>query len=207
MVKLRKQIDSLEAELGIPPDTANIQSQINDIRARLAEDLKNYGPQYPEVITLKRQLAGLSEQQQARGATPTTYRETKDADNPAYLVLKSQLSALEEQRKSLLAQLASVREQHDLYAKRVAEAPANQRIYAELSRDYDNAQLRYRELKEKKLSADMNEQVEQGRQGERLAVIEAPDLPSSPRMPPPQTGGSWRNHIGGLWRTVHGLCG
>jgi polysaccharide biosynthesis transport protein len=216
VVKLRKQVDSLEAQLGIPPDTANTQSQINDIRAKLAEDLKNYGPQYPEIMALKRQLAGLSEQQQARSATPTAYRETKDADNPAYLVLKSQLSALEEQRKSLFAQLATVREQHELYAKRVAEAPTNEREYAALSRDYDNAQLRYRELKEKKLSADMNEQVEQGRQGERLAVIEAPDLPTSPRMPPRRLaifGGIVLGLFGGVFmayatesmsQTIHG---
>jgi uncharacterized protein involved in exopolysaccharide biosynthesis len=202
VIKLRKQIDSLEAQLGIPPDTANIQSQMNDIRAKLAEDQKNYGPDYPEILTLKRQLVGLGEQQQARGATPTAYRDTKDADNPAYLVLKSQLSALQEQRKSLLAQLATVQEQHELYAKRVAEAPANEREYAALSRDYDNAQLRYRELKERKLSADMNEQVEQGRQGERLAVIEAPDLPGSPRMPPRRlaiSGGIIFGLFGGLF--------
>jgi succinoglycan biosynthesis transport protein ExoP len=216
VIKLRKQIDSLEAQLGIPADTANIQSQINDIRAKLVEDAKNYGPNYPEVPILKRELAGLAEQQQARSATPTAYRETKDADNPAYLVLKSQLSALEEQRKSFLAQLVTVREQHDLYAKRVAEAPANEREYAALSRDYDNAQIRYRELKERKLSADMSEQVEQERQGERLAVIEAPDLPTSPRMPPRRlaiSGGIILGLFGGIFmayatesmgQTVHG---
>jgi succinoglycan biosynthesis transport protein ExoP len=202
VIKLRKQIDSLEAQLGIPPDTANIQSQINDVRAKLAQDQKSYGPDYPEILTLKRKLVGLAAEQQARGALPTAYRETKDADNPAYLVLKSQLSALEEQRKSLFLQLATTQEQHELYAKRVGEAPANEREYAALSRDYDNSQLRYRELKEKKLAADMNEQVEQGRQGERLAVIEAPDLPTSPRMPPRRlaiAGGIIFGLFGGLF--------
>ena len=56
--------------------------------------------------------------------------------------------------------------------------------YAALSRDYENSQLRYRGLKEKKMSADMNETMEQGRKAQRLDVIDAPDLPDRAHFPP-----------------------
>jgi hypothetical protein len=44
--------------------------------------------------------------------------------------------------------------------------------------------LRYREIKEKKMSADMNETMEQGRKAQRLDVIDAPDLPDRAHFPP-----------------------
>jgi len=184
VVKLRKQIDSLQSQLGIAPDSANIHSQVDDLRARLAELQKNYGPDYPETVSLQRKLKALVATEQSRTATPTLRQGVKDADNPAYLVLQSQLSALEVQRRSLLAQQENSSQQHVLYTKRVAEAPSVEQEFASLSRDYDNAQLRYRELKDRKLSADMNEQLEQGRKGERLMIMESPDLPNSPRLPP-----------------------
>ena len=54
---------------------------------------------------------------------------------------------------------------------------------AALSRDYENAQLRYRELKEKKMAADMDAQMEEQRIGERLIVIVPPQLPTHTQPP------------------------
>ena len=48
---------------------------------------------------------------------------------------------------------------------------------AVLTRDYDNSQLRYRELKERKMAADMDVQMVQERKGQRLVVISPPELP------------------------------
>lgn len=47
----------------------------------------------------------------------------------------------------------------------------------EHTRDYENAQLRYRELMAKKLEADTNEVIEQDRIGQRLVMINPPELP------------------------------
>ena len=99
-------------------------------------------------------------------------------------MLQYQLKSIDGQYKSLLEQRDVARSQYEHYQQLIAETPAVQREYAALSRDYDNAQLRYRELKEKKLSADMNQQMEQGRQGERLEVIDSPELPLRPHFPP-----------------------
>ena len=53
----------------------------------------------------------------------------------------------------------------------VAENPMLEQEMARLSRDYENAQLRYRDLKEKKMAADMDEQMIQDRKGQRLSVV------------------------------------
>ena len=185
VLKLRHQIDALQAEANPPGDTADIEAQIADIRTNLAAAEKSYGPDHPDVKALRRQLKALEARKAAGANAPTDHSLTKkDADNPAYLMLQSQLQGTDSQIASLITEREESKKQLDLYQQRIAETPVVEREYEALSRDYDNAQLRYRELKEKKMAADMNETMEQGRKAERLDVIDAPDLPDRPHFPP-----------------------
>lgn len=184
VVKLRHQIDALQAELGPTQDPAQLQAQITDLRANLAAAEKTYGPDHPDVKALSKQLKALESQRAAATAAPGDQLIKKDADNPAYLMLMSQLQAADAQYQGLLTQQAQAKHDHDVYEQRVLDTAAIEREFAALSRDYDNAQLRYRDLKERKMSADMNETMEQGRKAERLVVIDAPDLPDRAHFPP-----------------------
>lgn len=179
VVRLRHQIESLQKELGQTSDTAQLQSQLDDARTNLTAATANYGPDHPDVQALRKHVSDLENQlaNQARSPSPSSQIK-KDADNPAYLMLNSQLQATEEQYKALVAQRASLQGQYQRYQMNVAQTPILEQQYATLSRDYENAQLRYRELKEKMLSADMNEQAEKGRVAERLQVIDSPELPT-----------------------------
>jgi polysaccharide chain length determinant protein (PEP-CTERM system associated) len=160
-------------------------NQLKALQTKLATLSGQYGPNHPDVISVNRQIEALKAKIAAEGAPAgTTPATSAEADNPSYLVLQSSLKSIDSQIKTLMSQQADARKQHEVYEKRVSETPSVEREYATLSRDYENAQLRYRELKEKKMSADMNEKLEQGRKGERLVVIDSPDLPSSPHFPP-----------------------
>ncbi len=184
VVKLRRQIEALHAMDGSGTDTANIGAKVADLQGKLAVAEKNYGPNHPDVQSLRRQIAHLQNQKGLLSPTNQDKLNVRDADNPDYVVLQYQLKSIDGQYKSMLEQRDVARAQYEHYQQLIAETPAVQREYAALSRDYDNAQLRYRELKEKKLSADMNQQMEQGRQGERLEVIDSPELPLRPHFPP-----------------------
>jgi uncharacterized protein involved in exopolysaccharide biosynthesis len=178
VVKLRHQIEALQTEVGQTPDTAVLQAQIKDTRANLAAAEQTNGPDHPDVLALRRQLTGLEGQLAVLAKDPTPHSEIKrDADNPAYLMLVSQLHAADDQFTSLATQRNDLNQQLNTLRKDVLETPAFEQQLEALSRDYDNAQLRYRELKEKKLTADMNEQMEQGRTAERLVMIDPPELP------------------------------
>lgn len=185
VVKLRHQIEALRAEVGSSRGGARLNSQITDLQANLAAAEKTYGADHPDVKSLRRQIDALEAQRAAlaKGAG-TDGGVAKDADNPAYLMLVSQLQAADAQSQALLTQREQSKRDHDMYERRVLNTPAVEREYALLSRDYDNAQLRYRDLKERKMSADMNETMEQGRKAERLVVIDAPDLPDRAHFPP-----------------------
>jgi hypothetical protein len=101
-----------------------------------------------------------------------------DADNPAYLQLVMQIRAAEEQRKALTDQRGKLLSMQEEYQKAIMANPEAQRELSELSRDYDNAQLRYRELKAKKMAADMELKMQEERKGERLSLLNPPELPT-----------------------------
>jgi uncharacterized protein involved in exopolysaccharide biosynthesis len=179
LVKLRHQIAALRQETGggEKPDTAQLKAQIEDTRTNLDAAEKTDGMENPDVIALQHKLSSLEEQLAAAGSEQSHTELKKDADNPAYLELEAQLKSAEEQHKALLAQRESLEKQQVKYQEAVTQNPGLAQQMAVLSRDYDNAQLRYRELKEKKMAADMDVQLVQDREGQRLFVIVPPDLP------------------------------
>jgi len=181
VIKIRHQIDALRGQTGIrSKGTGQIKAQIEDLSTNLAAAEHTYGPDSPDVISLRHQLEKLEKELTTASAGGLTGEEAlkKDADNPAYLQLVAQLRSAEEQHKSLVEQREKLRAQQSKYQAAVAQNPMLEQEMARLSRDYENAQLRYRDLKEKKMAADMDEQMIQDRKGQRLNVISPPDLPT-----------------------------
>jgi len=179
VVKTRHQIDSLRKETGIQgTDTGQLRAQINDTKTNLEAAKKTYGPDHPDAIALQHKLDTLQQKLGAVGSDEMPNSAIKhDADNPGYLQLVAQLMSAQEQQRTLVAQKEVLAKQQVKYQAAVSNDPGLQQQMASLSRDYDNAQLRYRELKEKKMAADMDVQMVQDRQGQRLNVISPPDLP------------------------------
>lgn len=181
VVKLRHQIEALQADVGGSSDRVHLQSVVTDLKTNLAAAEKTYGPKHPDVVALRRQLAVAQQNlsNAGSGGDPEANGTKRDADNPAYIMLQSQLQANDAQYKSLVAQQTDLQAQYDRYQQNIAETPAHAQELAALSRDYDNSQIRFRELKEKRLTASMTEQMEATRSGARLAVIDPPELPGN----------------------------
>lgn len=180
VVKLRHQIEALQPQVGgMTDDTAQLKAQIADLRTNLETANKTYGPEHPDVVALKTQLQNMEHQLalHKRAPQPQGNGLMADADNPAYLQLVSQLHAAEEQHKAMLSQRKELAAQQDKFQTAVNENPEAAKEMAALSRDYENAQFRYRELKEKKMAADMGEQMQKDRKGQRLSLINPPELP------------------------------
>ncbi len=179
VVKLKHQIEALQTHVGaVPSDSAVLKAHIIDVQTNLAAAQKTYGPNHPDVIALQNELNRLQEQaasQKTNGVADNGV--IGDADNPAYLQIVAQLRAAEEQHKALQTQKLELMKQQESYQKAIIANPEAEKEMAALSRDYDNAQLRYRELKEKKMTADMDVQMQNDRKGQRLSLIDPPELP------------------------------
>jgi len=70
-----------------------------------------------------------------------------------------------------------------MHAKRLTRMPQVEREYVNLKRDYENSQMRYRELKAKQMEAEVGQQLEKERKGERFSLIDPPQLPEKPSSP------------------------
>ncbi len=63
------------------------------------------------------------------------------------------------------------------------KAPAVEKQYSALQRDYTTAQTEYRETKAKLMAAEMSQNLEQGRKGQRFTLVQPPILPEEPVSP------------------------
>lgn len=179
VVKLRRQISAIKSQVGVssPGNSGELQSQIEDVSTNLAAAENTLGEEHPDVVALKRKLKTL---QDTLAKTPKQNKLNPsikhDADNPVYIQLATQLMTSEEQEKTLLIQRDELLVQRAKYEKAVALNPAIEQELSQLSRDYENSQARFRELKEKKMTADLNEQLELSRKGQRLVVTNPPEV-------------------------------
>jgi uncharacterized protein involved in exopolysaccharide biosynthesis len=180
VLKTRRQIAAMEKQTGDISASAALQTRLDDVQARLQAAQQTYGPQNPTVISLQNQVKTLETSLATEKEKAQSADAVKDADNPAYLQVVAQIRAAEEQYKGLLAEKQALVQQQRKYRAAIVQNPEVEQKLATLTRDYDNARLRYRELKAKKLSADMTRTLQQDRSGQRLIVINPPELPIGP---------------------------
>lgn len=181
VLKLRRQISALKSQVGSSSSvkSGELQSKIVDVQTNLVAAKNTLGDNHPDVLALQRQLKNLKDTSAKTPKQDSLEDSIKnDADNPAYIQLATQLVSAKEQHKSLIVQRDELVNQRTKYEKAVATNPSIEQELSQLSRDYENAQARYRELKEKKMSADLNEQLEVSRKGQRLVVTNPPEASS-----------------------------
>ncbi len=178
VVKVSRQIRALQASNKPKNAGARIKAQINDVTAKLKVAEKEYGADHPDVLSLTKQLDSLNTQLES---TPQDNESALDiagdADNPAYLQIVAQLEAAQERQSALESQKEEVKKQGEEFRKAIAQNPVAEQQMASVIRDYDNLMAMYRDLKAKKLASEMNETIEQGSIGQRLSIIEAPQVP------------------------------
>ena len=83
----------------------------------------------------------------------------------------------------LAAQRDDLRAKQRTYDARLLQIPEVEREYSELTRDYSNAQTRYREIKAKQLQAEGAMELEKDSKAERFSLGEPADLPQKPFSP------------------------
>lgn len=184
VLRTKREIESLEQAVG-SVDTANdLQRQLEDARTQLASAQKQYSPDYPDVVRLQRLVNSLTQQiQSAAGSQPAVPTAVPTPDNPAYIELKAQREATVAQRDSLEKKRADLEAKMGDIQGRLAASPAVERDYSEMTRELENDQITYREVRQRRLEAQLAENLENQQKGERFTLIDpplAPEVPASP---------------------------
>ncbi|AGA91766.1 uncharacterized protein involved in exopolysaccharide biosynthesis [Thioflavicoccus mobilis 8321] len=181
-IAIERQMKALRKVVG-STDLGALRAQQAEIARKLETARERYSPEHPDVQRLERDLAladrRLAAAQSGESDAPTVQSE----ENPAYVQLKARLEGIEIEIKGLREAQGDLKARLKTYEQRMAEAPEIELQYKELTRGYDNAVAKYREVKDKQLEAELAEALESERKAERFTLIEPPVVPDEPIEP------------------------
>jgi succinoglycan biosynthesis transport protein ExoP len=198
IARLQREVDGLEKDVaaqgGAKPTAPS--TELNDLRRRLesaraslADAKQRYNPEHPDRIRLERQVADLEAQLAAEPASvpaPGAAAPNSapiEADNPAFVTIQAELAATRNELSALVSETAKLRARADEYQRNITLSPQVEKQYRELSRDYDNARLKYAEIRSKQVEAKTAQDLESDRKGERFTLIDPPLPPEEPASP------------------------
>ncbi len=181
MRQLQREIDILKAASGISAKGIDASGKLEQLEAELAALKERYADDHPDIRRLERSIAALKASANSPATAPRA--AGKAPDNPAYITLTTQLESAKRELVYLSGLRAELREKQRLYDDRLLRIPEIEREYRELTRDYDNAQARYRDIKGKQMEAEIAQELEKGRKAERFTLLEPANLPVKPISP------------------------
>ena len=183
LIKMSKEIEVLKKEVGMVDLTKELQEQLRLYREELASARRKYASRHPDVIRLEQLVK--KTQKSLSLARNTSDMPVNDPvpDNPAYIQLQAQLNVVKAEKSALENITSQIKSKLVVYEDRLTQTPQVEREYRALIRDYENAQIKYREIKAKQAQVQLSESMESERKGERFTLIEPAEYPETPIKP------------------------
>ena len=184
VLRLRREIEGLEKQTSGVSQRQQQAKEMTRLRSELGAAREKYSEEHPDVVRLTKQLAALEVSlPQTTSKAPESAVAAEKPENPAYINLQSQLEATNNEIRSLTMKLSQIKAKLADYERRIIQTPQVEREYLDMKRDYENSQLRYRELKSKQMDAGVGQQMEKESKGEKFLLVEPPQLPEKPIKP------------------------
>lgn len=182
--RMRREIAGLEQQKGEGGAANDYRKQIDELEAKLAAARDRYGEDHPDVQGLRKKKAAVEKQlSAAEEAGDGKPARRADPDNPLYVSLQTQIKAAQAELAALHGYRADLVGKTRQYQGRLERAPEVEREYSDLTRERENALLRYRDIREKQTKAEIAQELEKDRKAERFTLIEPPQLPERPYKP------------------------
>lgn len=156
-------------------------SELDKAKAELDRSLIIYKETHPTIRALKRKIQTLEQSLNSTGdnkparsdiATDLVVAKIQTQIEAA----KARLNSLTDQKRSLQASVSQLQSQ-------VTQSPQVERGLFTLMRDYENAKLKYEEVKSKQVNAKIAENLESENKAERFSILEPPVFPDKPIKP------------------------
>ena len=187
IVRMKRELEGLQTQEGANEggsSVADVQRRLDEARAKRNAAREKYAPEHPDSLRAEREVVALEDElarEQAKPASESPASTT--ADNPAYIQIQAQLEATRNEQAASQQQISRLRAQMLSYQKKISTSPQTEKEYRELARDYANAQLKYQEIRAKQMEAQVAQNLETDRKGERFSLIEPPLPPEEPVSP------------------------
>ena len=165
--------------------TAEQAAELQRLQTQLADLSAHYTPDYPDVISTKRQIADLKKEISQNG-TPSAANaggSPVHVESPAVQTLHLQVNSIDEMIQQKRRVQAKIQGEIGTYQGRLQASPLVSAKYKELTRDYTTAQQFYDSLLAKKNQSQMATELEHQQQGEQFRVMDDANLPDQPTFP------------------------
>ncbi|MEW5802582.1 MAG: GNVR domain-containing protein [bacterium] len=186
LIRIEKEIKLLEEEAGVSlqENLRMKEKELQELQASLKEKKALFSDQHQDVIRLKKAIQYLEDDiADMKNKSAASNELEEKPDNPAYINLDTQITTLNMELESLKLDKDDLKDKLFKYQERLELAPQIEQEYKMLTRDYDNAQIRYRETMQKLLEARASEALEREQIGERFTIIDPGAYPEEPYKP------------------------
>lgn len=184
VIRLKREIEGLEKQTSAVSGQQEQAKELAQLRGELAAAREKYSSDHPDVIRLSRQIEALETNLKNPASPPLENSiAAENPDNPVYISLKTQLEEIEINMRASIARRDQLNAKMVDYEKRIIQTPQVEREYLNVARDLNNAREKYRDIKTKQMEAEVGQQLEKERKGERFSLIDPPQLPEEPHTP------------------------
>jgi protein tyrosine kinase modulator len=178
---------------GAPAGLAEIDKELDQLKAQLTDLTSHYTDKHPDVRKTKEQIARTEKMREriiadmnnrANNSSPEPPPPTSlDARTAPMLELESQLKANRLEIANREAEIKDEQSKINQYQSRLNMAPVMEQQFADITRDYDQSKTDYEALLKKKNESEMSTDLEKTQQGEHFRMLDPPNLPIKPYKP------------------------
>ena len=151
--------------------------ELDGLQAELQRSLMVFSEANPKVKLLRARIAGLEEQIKLQGGEEALNEDPREA------MLEIQLSEIDDQISTLEVQRNSVIAELDSLTKSIEQTAGNAIVLEGLEREYSIVEAQYNAAVARLSAAATGERIEVLSKGERISVVEQPSVPSEPTSP------------------------
>ena len=191
LTDLERQIARLQP--GTTPDTGttSLILRMESLKEELARLQAQYKENYPDIGLLKKQIREL-EAQLVRGEAVehVAHSSATSSLTPIGPVFTTQRQAINAQLQAINAEISALRTKQSRtaalikdYEHKVEITFANEQLLLDLSRDYDMSRQNYQALLQKRLNAQISENLEKRQKAEQFRIVDPAKVPEKPVKP------------------------
>jgi len=176
---LETQLASISPEL--EKEDEEDQKRLEQLKLQYANLKSRYSDAYPDVKKLKAEIKAIEDQvavsQKASDAEETL------PDNPAYISLSSQLTAIKVEIECARKKINEQYKKRNEYERRVQATPRVEEAYKTILIERNNTRIKHDDLMRKLMEAQVAQGLESEQKGERFTIIDPARLPEKPYKP------------------------
>jgi polysaccharide chain length determinant protein (PEP-CTERM system associated) len=175
------QLAREQSKIGVPAQTQNGETSLEDLKLKLTELKSNYTDRHPDVIRLQKQIADVEKENTRPYAGKGMEDESVGTGIEGELI--QQRKDIEREIVAIQEEISNLNKKIVFYQSRVEDTPKREQELLSLKRNYENIQETHNSLLKRKLEADIASNMEKRQQGEQFRIIDSGRLPDKPLSP------------------------